>query len=65
VFKQISELRHIPKEELEEELKKRSMILQWMVKENLKSYDDVSEIIHTYYTNPEEILTKARFEVKN
>jgi flagellar protein FlaI len=65
VFKQIAELRHIPEEELEEELKKRTMILRWMDNENLKSYDDVSEIIHTYYTNPEEILTKARFEVKN
>jgi flagellar protein FlaI len=65
VFKQIAELRHIPEEELEEELKKRTMILRWMNNENLKSYDDVSEIIHTYYTNPEEILTKARFEVKN
>jgi flagellar protein FlaI len=65
VFKQIAELRHIPEEELEEELKKRTMILRWMNNENLKSYDDVSEIIHTYYTNPEEILTRARFEVKN
>jgi len=64
VFKQISNLRHVPEEELEEELKKRAMILQWMVNENLQSYDKVSDIIHTYYTNPEEILTKARFEVK-
>jgi flagellar protein FlaI len=65
VFKQIAELRHVPEEELEDELRKRTMILRWMVNENLKSYDEVSEIIHTYYTNPDEVLTKARFEVKN
>ena len=63
IFKQISSLRHISEYVLEEELQKRTTILEWMVKENINSPDKVSEIVHTYYTNPEEILTRARFEL--
>jgi flagellar protein FlaI len=63
VFKQISNLRHIPEFTLEDEMQKRTLILEWMVKENLNTYAQVSEIIHNYYTNPEEVLTRARFDV--
>ena len=62
VFKQIASLRHVPEWELNEEMKRRTSILEWMVRENLNSYDDVSNIVHTYYVNPEEILTRARFD---
>ena len=63
IFKQISNLRHIPEWTLEEEMQKRTLILEWMVKENHNTYAQVSEIIHNYYTNPEEVLTQARFDV--
>jgi flagellar protein FlaI len=63
VFKQISTLRHIPEHVLEEEMQKRTLILEWMVKENINTYSQVAEIVHNYYTNPEEVLTRARFEV--
>jgi len=62
VFKQIANLRHVPEFELEDEMKRRTKILEWMVNDNLNTYDDVSNIVHTYYVNPEEILTRARFD---
>lgn len=62
VFKQIANLRHVPEWELEEEMKRRTKILDWMVNENLNTYDEVSNIVQTYYVNPEEILTRARFD---
>jgi flagellar protein FlaI len=62
VFKQIASLRHVPEWELDEEMKRRTSILEWMVSENLNSYDDVSNIVNTYYVNPEEILARARFD---
>ena len=62
VFKQIANLRHVPEWELEDEMKRRTRILEWMVEENLNTYDEVSNIVHTYYVNPEEILTRARFD---
>lgn len=63
VFKQISNLRHVPEWTLDEEMKKRTLILEWMVRENLNTYAQVSSLIHDYYGNPEEVLTRARFEV--
>jgi flagellar protein FlaI len=62
VFKQIANLRHVPEWELEEEMKRRTKILDWMVNDNLNTYDEVSNIVQTYYVNPEEILTRARFD---
>ncbi len=62
VFKQIANLRHVPEWELEDEKKRRTKILEWMVEENLNTYDEVSNVVHTYYVNPEEILTRARFD---
>ena len=63
IFKQISNLRHVPEWTLEEEMKQRTLILEWMVKENLNTYAQVSQLVHNYYGNPEEVLTRARFEV--
>ncbi len=63
VFKQISNLRHVQEWVLEEEMQRRTLVLEWMVKENLNTYDQVAEVVHNYYTNPEEVLTRARFEV--
>ncbi len=65
VFKQIANLRHVPELELEEEMKKRTAILEWMVRDGLNSSSDVSNIIQTYYINPEEILTRTRFDEAN
>ena len=62
VFKQIANLRHVPEWELEDEMKRRTKILEWMVEENLNTYDEVSNVVHTYYVNPEEILTRVRFD---
>ena len=62
VFKQIANLRHVPEFELEDEMKRRTKILEWMVNDNLNTYNEVSNIVHTYYVNPEEILTRARFD---
>jgi flagellar protein FlaI len=61
-FKQISNLRNVPEGTLKEEMQKRTLILEWMVTKNINTYTQVSEIVHNYYRNPEEVLTRARFE---
>jgi len=61
-FKQISNLRNVPEGTLKEEMQKRTLILEWMVKKNINTYAQVSELVHNYYRNPEEVLTRARFE---
>lgn len=62
VFKQISELRHVPEEVLEEEMNKRTRVLQWMVDEGIKSYDEVIDVVQNYYIDPDEVLAASRYE---
>jgi flagellar protein FlaI len=62
VFKKISELRHVSLEDLERELERREGILKWMVRRNIKNYDDVADVVRKYYLNPEEIYNRTRLE---
>jgi flagellar protein FlaI len=62
VFKKIVDLRHVPIESILEELNKRELVLRWMARRGIKSYDDVAEVIRRYYLNPGEIYNRARFE---
>jgi flagellar protein FlaI len=62
VLKKIADLRHVPIESILEELNKRELILRWMARRGIKSYDDVADVIRRYYLNPGEIYNRARFE---
>ncbi len=62
IFKKITELKHVPIESLLVELDKRETILKWMVRKNIKNYDDVAEVIRRFYLNPNNVLNKARLE---
>jgi flagellar protein FlaI len=62
IFKKITELRHVPLETLQEELKRREYILKWMVRKNIKSYDEVADIVRRYYLNPNDVVNRARME---
>jgi flagellar protein FlaI len=61
-FKKITELKHIPTETLLNELKRREYILKWMVCKNIKSYNDVADIVRKYYFNPNNVYNRARLE---
>jgi len=42
--------------EISEEIDRRRRIVEWLVKNNVRSFKDVTEVIRGYYTSPEEIL---------
>ena len=44
--------------ELQEELERRRLILEFMVEKNIRDFRDVSNIIHTYQTKSEKVLKK-------
>ena len=44
--------------ELQEELERRRLILEFMVEHNIRDFREVSNIIHTYQTKPEKVLKK-------
>jgi len=60
LFGKISKNRHIPFEELEEELVKREAILTWMVRNNITSYSSVADMVESYYLDPDEVYNRAR-----
>ena len=51
-------------EHLNQELENRKVILEWMGKKNLRDYKDVGRIVSDYQKYPEELLKKAREEMK-
>jgi len=63
VFQRISELRHIPVEDLSRELKRRESILKWMVEKDIRSYGDVANVVRRYYLNPGDVYNAARLDI--
>jgi flagellar protein FlaI len=59
IIEKIAEKKGISTEEAMEELQKRAKIIEWMCKRNTRNYKEVSDIIRSYYTNPEFILKEA------
>jgi len=47
-------------EEVQEELHRRKTVLEWMVKNNIRRYTDVTAVIRDYYADPARVYRKAR-----
>jgi len=45
---------------LRQEIQNRVSVLEWMLKNNLRSYEDVGKIISEYSKNPQAVLAKVR-----
>jgi flagellar protein FlaI len=48
------------KQEIEQELRKRKIILDYMVLKHIRSYEDVSKLVLDYFAEPEKVYRKAR-----
>lgn len=60
VLRDIAERRGWTKYQLQEELKRRQDILEYMVKHKIRDYHTISTIIQEYYINPEKTLRKLK-----
>jgi len=49
--------------EVQAELLRRKMVLEWMVKNKIRRYSDVAGIIREYYADPTRVYRKARVGV--
>jgi len=47
-------------EEIDQELKMREIILDYMVKRHIRSYEAVSKLVLDYFSDPEQIYRKAK-----
>lgn len=55
-LREIAELRGIGITEIEEEIEKRRLLLEYLADNNIRSIEEVGTYIHNYYRNPDEIL---------
>ena len=56
VFQGIIEDKGIEEKDIWEEVQRRTQILKWMKKNDIRYYIDVGKIIQKYYSNPEGVL---------
>ena len=57
-LEEMANLKGIPISKLNEEWKKRQIVLNYLVKNNISSQVDIQEILETYYVNPNFVLNK-------
>jgi len=50
-------------QEVQAELQRRKMVLEWMVKNKIRRYTDVAGVIREYYADPMRVYQKARVGV--
>jgi flagellar protein FlaI len=48
--------------EIRSEIERRQSVLNWMVKKELRSFQEVAEVIREYYNNPDEVIKQVRVE---
>ena len=52
-------------DELDQEIENRVIVLNWMLEKNIRDYKEVGRIVNLYSKHPEELLKKAKEELKN
>jgi flagellar protein FlaI len=59
ILERIAEKKGISVEEANEELNRRVEVIEWMAKQDIRNYKDVSNTIRSYYENPRSFLEGA------
>jgi len=60
VLEKIMRRHGISYEEAARELNNRRLVLEWMIKKDIRDYKDVVEVIRSYYLNPTMLLDKIK-----
>jgi flagellar protein FlaI len=55
-LRDIAELRGIGITEIEEEIEKRRLLLEYLADNNIRSIEEVGNYINNYYRDPDEVL---------
>jgi flagellar protein FlaI len=63
VLEEIMEERGWDEDRLREELKRRQEVLEWMRINNIRHFRDVSQMLISYYRDPEAVIQKIRAEL--
>ncbi|MBS7631728.1 type II/IV secretion system ATPase subunit [Candidatus Bathyarchaeota archaeon] len=60
ILKEISKQGVYTLEGIQEELEKRKIILEYMVRNNIRTFDEVTSVIMQYFQDPDAVYRKAR-----
>jgi len=60
VLQRAMEKTGLGEQEVQAELQRRKMVLEWMVKNKIRRYTDVAGLIREYYADPSRVYRKAR-----
>jgi len=64
ILERIMKTRGLEEGEIQGELHRRKVVLEWMAKNNIRKYTDVATVIREYYLDPAHVYKKARLGVK-
>ena len=59
LLERIAKRKGISVDEIKEDLERRRTILEWMMKQDIKHFGDVSSIIREYYAHPQRVYKRA------
>ena len=62
-LEEIVKIRGMTMEEAEMEIERRKEILEWMVQNNIRHYEQVNKIIRDYYANPDRLYKRIKVGV--
>jgi len=62
VLENIMKRHGLKHEDVMEELNNRRLVLEWMVRNNIRDFKDVVEVIRSYYLNPQMLLDRVKRE---
>lgn len=60
ILEKLKEKLNFNEEEIMEEIHRRTVVLDWMVREKIRRYTDVASVIREYYADPHRVYRKAR-----
>ena len=62
MFEKVMSKKNMTMNEINEEFKRRTEVVNWMLKKNVRNYQEVAVIVSQYYTDPEETMKKIMAE---
>ncbi|MGH2405290.1 MAG: ATPase, T2SS/T4P/T4SS family, partial [bacterium] len=54
---------NLTRQELQNELENRQIIIQWMIERGVRNYQEVARIVQSYYNEPPETMRKVRADL--
>jgi flagellar protein FlaI len=64
LYEKIMDRENMSADEVLEDVKQRSEVIEWMVEKKVRSHKDVASLINEYYREPIKVITRVRKEMK-